>query len=465
MPNTARPSDHPTHPLPGIRRRTLLAAGLGLSAGAGLVFARRSTARAGSGATFYVDPAGDDASDGRSTSAPWRTLQRANAAIAAGAVGAGSTLLLRRGRQHFGIVRPGAVGALTVASWGDESEPPTVTTYAYADDPAAWTRIADERWSMDLRSSAAGRTRHGYVSSWCTEVGFLRVDGVIHGDRGTDVTGLTKPWQFVSKGTSVVVNCPENPSAGGRTVWLAIAEPIVEGRSGVTVRDLALVGTGRNAVQTATSVPVRDFSVERCAIGQVGGGYVSGGQSRFGNGVQVWTGAQDIRIADSTIEDCWDVAMTVQGPVTATATPWRNVVFENNSTRRNMQSFEYWSTGTQTAANAGSDCVVRGNRCEDAGSSWSAQLRPDRLGKGTHLLFYRDDLHTSITVQGNSFVRATDNYLYANPAIPKGLVSTGNTIRLASTTPLQFAAKETVHENVTWSKRSGLERGSIFATV
>jgi hypothetical protein len=447
-------------------RRTVLAGAFGLVlAGAGFAGVSRAgapIARAATGRSFYVDPAGDDAGDGLTTARPWRTLTRVNAAIAVGGIASGDTIRLRRGRTHFGILRPGQINGLTVESWGDDPEAPLVTTYTFVDQPSSWRALGDGRWSLDLQPRRAAELRNGYVSSWSTEIGFLRVDGVIHGDRKRTTAALTAPWQFVSSGSTLVVQCPENPSAGGRTVWMATAEPILEGRSGVTVRDLAFAGTGRNAVQTATSVPVQGFALNGCTISEVGGGYGSDGASRFGNGVQVWSGARDVDVVGNTISDCWDVGLTIQGPVPAQVSAFRDIVFENNTLHRNTQSFEYWSTGTRTAENDASTCTVRGNDCHDAGASWSANLRPDRLGKGTHLLFYRDDVHTQITIQGNTFDRATNNYLYANPGLPRGLVTRENSIRLDRATKLQFGAVETVMESSTWMRRTGLESGSRF---
>ncbi len=452
------------------RRRTVLGGALGLVVVGGASLAAPSlaspaVARAVSGRTFYVDPAGDDSADGLATSRPWRTLARANAAITTGAVGPGDTVRLRRGRTHYGILRPGQIGGLVVASWGDDPAPPLVTTYTAVDQPSSWRSLGAGRWSLDLQLRVAGQVRSGYISSWCTEIGFLRVDGVIHGDRKRSTAALAVPWQFVSSGSTLVVQCAENPSAGGRTVWMATAEPIVEGRSGVTIRDLALSGTGRNAVQTATSVPVQGFALRDCFISEVGGGYGSDGASRFGNGVQVWSGAQDVDVVGNTITDCWDVGLTIQGPVPAQVSAFRDVVFEGNTLRANMQSFEYWSTGTRTAENDASTCTVRANDCHDAGSSWSAALRPDRLGKGAHLLFYRDDVHTRITIEGNTFDGATNNYLYANPGLPTGLTSRANSIRLDPVTKLQFGAAETVMESSIWARRTGLEAGSRFSVV
>ncbi|MFJ4221469.1 hypothetical protein [Curtobacterium luteum] len=93
-----------------------------------------------------------------------------------------------------------------------------------------------------------------------------------------------------------------------------MSEPIVEGRSGVAIRDLAFLETGRNAVQTASSVRTRGFTLSRCVVGEAGGSTAADGVSRPGNGVRVWSGASDVLISENTIVDCWDTAMTIQGP-------------------------------------------------------------------------------------------------------------------------------------------------------
>nr|WP_246328318.1 right-handed parallel beta-helix repeat-containing protein [Curtobacterium pusillum] len=441
----------------------MAAAGVGGLAVAGLTLWSRP-ARAAS-ANYYVDAAaGNDAADGTSTTRAWASLARVQAAISAGAVAAGSTIRLRRGRRYPGIIRSGSVGTLRFESWGDEPEPPTVSAYKYVQGEQCWTRAGDGLWSVDLSAGNLGRTHHGYVSSWTTEIGFLKVGTTFHGDRQTAVAALQRDWQFTSKGPVVTVRCAENPSVGGRRVWLAVAEPIVEGRSRLSVRDIAVLGTGRNAVQTGSTGRTEGFTISNCTIGEAGGGWASDGVSRMGNGVQVWSGASDVLVSGNSIVDCWDTAMTIQGPGVANAVTWSNIEFNGNTVERSMQTFEYWSTGVPVDG-AGSTCSVRGNRASAAGSSWSAGIRPDRSGKGAHLLFYADGVRPQITVRGNVFSGASDAYVYANAGLPVGLTSDENTIALTSSTRLQWQRPERMAERAAWCAATGLERRSTFSAI
>jgi hypothetical protein len=143
---------------------------------------------------------------------------------------------------------------------------------------------------------------------------------------------------------------------------------------------------------------------------------------------------------------------------------WSDVEFTGNTVERTMQTFEYWSTGG--AENAGaSTCSVRGNRASDAGSSWSAAVRPDKAGKGSHLLFYADGVRPTITVRGNVFSGAAHAYLYAHDGVPAGLTSDENTIALAAPVRLQWQRAERLAEHRAWSADTGLECRSTFTSL
>lgn len=458
MPPTIRPVQSSPS-----RRGFLLAAGA--SAGL-LVLGRAGPARA-AGRTFHLDPAGSDTDEGTTTRTAWRSLDRLNTAFASGAVVHGDTVLLRRGRMFFGVLRPPAprdpgAAVLRIGAYGD-GDRPVVSAFKVVRDPAAWTPIGDDLWTIDVGHTTHGLTHGGYVSTWTSEIGFLRVGGRIHGDRKTSRAALRDEWQFTSSGSTVTVKCGVNPCVGGRSVQLAVADGLVVANSRTEFSGVAFTGTARNAIQTSSAGPVSDVVVRDCLISGVGGGYVRD-TTRFGNGIQVWSGAEAVLAEGNTIEDCYDVAMTVQGPTGASG-PWRDVTFADNAVRGCMQTFEAWNTGA--TAGVAPSCSVTGTVAGLAGASWSALSRPDRVGKGTQLLFYRDDGGARMQIVGNRFLGATQNYCYASTdvGVPSGLDSRGNTIGLAAGGRLQYGAQERLEDHTTWTSRTGLERGSTFVTL
>ncbi|MCM0622648.1 hypothetical protein [Nocardioides bruguierae] len=79
------------------------------------------------GVTRYVSPTGDDSADGASPSTAWRTLERASAALAAGDLGAGSSLRLQRDGTWTGTLAVPASGTarqpLVVSAYGRGARP------------------------------------------------------------------------------------------------------------------------------------------------------------------------------------------------------------------------------------------------------------------------------------------------------------------------------------------------------
>lgn len=415
--------------------------------------------------TFFLSADGDDAADGTSARSPWRTPARLNDALAKRAVTSGDTVLFRRGDTFAGALRPladQATDVLRFASYGSGALP-VVSTYKYVSGPGSWKHIGGGQWTIDVSAAAAGTTHTGFVSSFATEIGFVLVDGVIRGDRKSTVAELTDEWQFVTRGSTVTVLHDGNPSLG-HSVALAVADSIVVLQTGVVLEDLRFTGSGRNGIQTASNAQVDRAVVRHCEVAEIGGGRVNGTGARYGNGIQVWSGSRSVLVEGNTISDCWDVAMTTQGPATV-APPWSDVAFSDNVVDRCMQSFESWTTGPLTDSTAGAECSFTGNTCGPAGTSWSAQLRSDRSGKGTHLLFYRDDVEARTVVSGNHFGPPTQNYLYATPRIPTNLRSNRNVIELTAARRIQFGVAATAATAGDWTATTGLERDSEFRVV
>ncbi len=435
-------------------RRILLTTALGASIAGALAPAAPSQAATRQPSperrSFYLASTGDNSADGRSPATAWRSLNRLGTALYTGAVTRGDSVLFRRGDTFYGHIEhipalestAETPAPLVVDAYG-EGDRPVICGYKICDDPTEWKPVGDGLWSLDLTLRSGAYT--GNVDSQNVDVGFVKVDGMIHGQKRWSRSELVNDWDFVSNANPFVIRSQENPSLDGRRVEMAVGEHLIASQSGMAVSGLELRGGGAHGVRTPSG-GVHNLHLSDLVITEIGGGELFGSPgARFGNGIEIGIGASGVLVENCSVSQCYDVAFTCQGPQTPTARGWRDVVFRGNTAADNTQSFEVWSSGTDRGPGSGFvDCAFVDNVCSNAGGGWGARVRPDNVGKSTHLLFYGMELPSPIDISGNTFRYAAQNYAYFRAGIPPELRLDRNTIELDPTTPLQFGKPFTV---------------------
>lgn len=147
--------------------------------------------------------------------------------------------------------------------------------------------------------------------------------------------------------------------------------------------------------------------IQNCDISWIGGGdqYLEGGKgrrTRFGNGIEFWSDAQDHKVLNNRIWEVYDAALTNQG---SGVNVERNIVYVGNLIWNCEYSFEYWNRGPESKTQ---DIVFAGNACLDAGYGWGHVQRRDPNGRC--LMIYSNEAQTTnFQIVGNYFVNATDS--------------------------------------------------------
>lgn len=456
--------------MPGnVSRRTVLMAAVAVPiAGRGVADARP---RHRCDPTFYVSAAGSDSAGGTSATTAWRSLSRVNRALSDGTIARGDNVLFKSGDEFYGTINSIPTAAdtepvLTFGSYGSGARP-RISNYKVCNSAAGWTSYSANVWRIDLSANSGAYT--GNTGSSNVDVGFIRVNGTIMPVKRWDLSSLAADWDFYSDNARYLyVRLTDNPASAG-DVRAAVDGNIITAPSSVAVHGLELCGSGGHGFRA----PGLDgnIAISDCVIHEIGGAQLiyTGGpaQTRYGNGVEIWIGANDISITGNEIHDVYDVAVTYQGSQAGTQLGWTDVHATNNTIHHCTQSFEMWSDGTNTAAGTGFvNCSFADNNCSYSGYSWSAGVRPDRAGKGTHLLFYDTQLPTDLRITGNTFYDAAQNYTYfSSTTPPPDMVVDDNAISLKAGTKLEYQRAETIEQAAAWTAATGLDRHSTFATI
>lgn len=405
----------------------------------------------------YVSAFGSDSNPG-TEAAPWKSLARVREAIVSGELKRGDAALLKRGDVFYVAnnhlpSNQGTEGRLTIGAYGT-GERPKLLGYKVS-NAGQWTNTGNGVWRLNLTPGSADFS--GNVTQASTNVGFIRVAGVIRGWKKTSLSSLGNQWDFYSDATHVYVKSTFDPGAG---VEIAVQQDCFRLASNTHLDGLYIAGHGAHGVATGgKSVRITD-----CFIEDIGGSQLKSDGTRYGNGVELYAGAADVVTEYCWIRETYDVAYTMQG----TNGSWTDCHFRFNRLENCNMMFEIWSEGSGPGHVR---CTFNDNVCIDAGYSWASTIRPDKSGTGTHFLSYNLQLPVDIEMTRNKFLGARDNMYRCSGSrqVPSGVNTHHNTIKLGAGKQIAYSpAGENPEKIEQWQQfvaRTGKEAGTVWEVL
>jgi hypothetical protein len=408
--------------------------------------------------TYYVSNQGSDEADGLSTETAWATIEHANGALPDD----GSILLFRRSDTFYGeLALP---FGCEVGAYGS-GDKPVLTMFKLLNRSAGWVEDSAGIWKIDL---ASPDTHDGYTGTTDTNIGYLVVDGFVNPARKSALSELTAPWDFwcnmeqnllyvaaAANPTTSATNIQAAPNGNaygptGRIIWCA--------KGSNDIHDVHVTGSGGCGIGGTGP----DVHVHECLIDYIGGSILRDGRNRrYGNAIENWVGVKRWLIENNEIAQAYDAAFSPQGHAGDTGS-WEDLTVRGNYIHDCSQTFEFWSSGTDSAGGY-KRIRIEGNWCERGGYSVFSDVRPDQDVR-VHLNTYTLGTSADILVQDNVFDDAYSAYsYYADEAV--GYVSRNNVIRLRAGKKMQFQRPETVEQASSWQAATGREEGSRITVV
>lgn len=412
-----------------------------------LVFLLLSSSTTIAQTTYYISNSGNDRNSGTSPNSPWKTLK----SLSPG----GTYLFKRNGVFNFSIPRAenwNSANKITIASYGDGNKP--VIELFTRIIKKQWIKHTNKVWKIDLRN----KNNFTGLLTYNSNIGFIKVDGIIYGNKVKTVEGLVNELDFFADDTYLYLYSSASPSTFNSVQFTSNGVGI-QLSDNMDVRDIKVVGAGSHGIQGSNSSNVL---LERIDISEIGGAYLPGfgdGTVRYGNGIEFWNGVTNCIVQNCTVTNVYDVAITIQGM--GSNVHFSNVNFINNYLDRNEQSFEAWA---REGAKGFTACSFRNNKCYNAGYGWSHAVRPDK-NQAVHILTYTWDLtNTDLILENNIFYRAKSGLYYHNYEQPlPNYTSRSNKIYLDPFTPIRSLFPDPTIENTSGIEDSlGKEAGSVF---
>lgn len=410
--------------------------------------------------TFYVAASGDDTADGMTPDTAWASIQKANTSLPADR----SRVLFQRGDSFYGELN--LPYGCEVAAYGT-GDSPILTMFKLLNRSDGWAEHSQGIWKIDLGSPDS---HDGYTATTDANIGYLVVDGSVQPALKFALDSLNEPWDFYCDipNNTLYVAASVNPTtvasdikgAPNGDAYGGTGRIIYCQKGGNEIHDVHITGTGGCGVGgTGPDVHIHD-----CLIDYIGGSWLNGlgdGLQRYGNGIENWVNVKRWLIEDNEIAQVYDVAWSPQGRAGADG-GWEDMTVRRNHIHDCNQSFEFWSTGSNSAPGF-RRILVEDNRCERAGRSVFSDVRPNQAVR-VHLLTYLWETPADIVVQNNVFDDAYGAYSY-HAYEPVGLVTRNNTIMLNAGHKMEYQTSETVEQAAGWQAETGREIDSTISIL
>ena len=293
------------------------------------------------GTAYYVSADGDDKNDGLTPSTAWKTLERVNENGANYKIG--DAVLFRCGDTFRGNIKTYGV---TYSSYGEGKKP---ELYASPINAALlqWTDEGNDVYSIPF----------GDERGMSYDVGNLVFN---HGEMGCgykkfkkDDLTLEFDLDFYHDHDNRILYLKSEygkPHERWNSIELSVTTPIFSGRGNdcyhCVIDGLVLKYCGGCAIDLCSGEWIRHFVVRNCEFEWIGGSLlpIPNSLCRFGNGFQIWGGADDVLIENCYFNQNYDAAASPQWFGDRDKVGVSNFIIRGCLFERNTYDIEYFLT-------------------------------------------------------------------------------------------------------------------------
>ena len=257
--------------------------------------------------TYYISNNGDDDNDGLTPKTAWATTKNAIY------VTENSNLLFERG----GVYRGGFLLRDNVyyGAYGKGAKPQILGSPQNYADESLWKNMGDDIWKFTTEKKT-------------DDVGLIVFDhGKFCGVRAETKYEIEKDYAYYFENGEVLLHLSKgNPASVHKDIELTLlSEGTVLRGAGLqnTVIENLCIKYGNFAITTGGNSD--GVTIRGCEIGYIGGCH--GGDTRWGNGVEIWGNSKNILIENCWVYQCYDAGLTHQ---CSTASYFENITYEKN---------------------------------------------------------------------------------------------------------------------------------------
>ncbi len=282
-----------------------------------------------SGTKYYISSSeGDDSNDGLTPETSFKTIHGMDKVWP----NEGDTILFKRG-DTFRFAEPIVTyNGFTYGSYGEGVKPKiygSPENYAKSDK---WENYKENIWKIPFDYNEAG----GLVLNHSELVGIKK-------ESLDELKSLGDYYHDFKNGVFYFYCDKGNPSTAYHDIEIMPAFSLFEAlhdSTNIVIDNLCLKYTAGFAVH---AVDAKNFTVTNCEIGFTGGKWTNAHERklRYGNAIEFWEGAEDIKVENNWIYQTFDSALTWQGKI---GSNYENISFSGNLFEYNNCDIEFFET-------------------------------------------------------------------------------------------------------------------------
>ena len=380
------------------------------------------------GNVWYVSTSGSDSNNGKSASAPFATLSKANSSASAG-----DTIYLKRGDtfRNTDLTADYAFtfkAGVNYAAYGSGNKPVlSGSAKNYASNSWYETSSGSHIWYTTYNSGTKSTNTNAAMIYFYDNKGNLSYGKSI-AKKATDTTysfsasDLNSDLEYFSPYKSgsntltlsgmttqgrIYVYSTANPTTRFSRIEIATDHrAVVQAQSGTnntnritTANNIAVMYGGVHGVKGVSGGS--NVILKKCEIAYIGGGFShesSAGWSRLGNGVEFGDGYTNGRVYDSYIHDCYDAGLTFQSyGSSSSAYTFSYIYFERNVIERCTYNIEFF---TKKSSDRMWNISFSNNVLRNAGYGWGSYDRCDDGWRISNICGSKNN-YMNITTEGN----------------------------------------------------------------
>ncbi len=341
------------------------------------------------GTIWYISNDGDDTNTGKSPDQALRTISGLK--FHQNEIGYGDAVLFERGDVFRGTFT--AKSGVYYGAYGKGDKPAIYGSERnYA--KVSWVRKHDNIWLVEAPFNTDVGTiffNHG------EDVGFKK-------DNKFDLENNGDFWCDPYNNYKLYVYMDQNPAKKYKNIEIGVKASIISmmNTNDVTIENLCLKYTGVHGIG-AGGLEQTNITIRGCEIGFIGGAYHYD-TLRLGNGIEFYTGGNNILVEYNWIYQIYDSGVTHQGDGI-----YGNHTYTNNLIEYcGLGSYEYWLAG-EWNLNHGRDIYFTNNICRFAGYCWGGYQRPDKVATNLRTDPYCRNTLFNLHIENNIFDQALNN--------------------------------------------------------
>ena len=369
------------------------------------------------GTTYYVSALGNDSNSGTSPEKAVKTY-----ASIRGRLKSGDAVLFRRGDIFRGAMK--LVSGVSFGAYGQGIKP---RFYG----------------SVDAAKSGGGKwtetsTKNVYVFNKVINEysNIVFNNGEAIGRPVQKMEDITKrALNVVYKSGRVYLYSPNgNPQDLYSSIEIAEGYILISGdgvNDNILIQNFCIMYAGLHGIGGVDNT--KNFEVEGCVVGYIGGKGLYLGGTSIGNGMEFWADCDNLQVHDNYVFQCFDAGITHQSNTTVKQSVFEdNVHYTNNLVEYCIYSFEAFTASThgdnKEYTDRMGDVYIENNICRYAGWGWGYLDRPDK-GSPCDIKYRSCDHVEPLKISGNIFDRPKQGVaIMTATAKQEMLIFTNNTI-------------------------------------